>query len=189
MVDFLLFIIGKTSSGKDTIANYIKDKYGFEIVCSYTTRPKRDYEENGVQHFFIDDLTMDIVETGDVIAWTKNDMTGIRYCATTDALKSDKAVYIINPEGIKWFEENGVDVSYKSIYIDLDDDIIKSRALSRGDNVETLELRLASEHDEFNGYRDSGQYDYIINTDCSMDEMFKKVDNIMGGVLNDIRTL
>ena len=37
----ILFIVGKTSSGKDTVANYLSEKYDIPMVVSYTTRLKK----------------------------------------------------------------------------------------------------------------------------------------------------
>lgn len=42
----VICIIGKTSTGKDTIAKYLESKYGASPVVSYTTRPARAGEMN-----------------------------------------------------------------------------------------------------------------------------------------------
>ena len=49
----IIAVIGKTSSGKDTVAKVLNEKYGIPSVVSMTTRPKREYETNGVEHVFI----------------------------------------------------------------------------------------------------------------------------------------
>ena len=50
----IICLVGKTGTGKDTIAKFLYETFGIESICSYTTRPKRDYEINGVEHYFID---------------------------------------------------------------------------------------------------------------------------------------
>ena len=42
----IIAVIGKTSSGKDTVAKVLNEKYGIPSVVSMTTRPKREYETN-----------------------------------------------------------------------------------------------------------------------------------------------
>jgi guanylate kinase len=177
----LLFIVGKTSSGKDTISKYISEKYNIPFVVSYTTRLRRISETNGVEHYFISESEMNELEkSSELIAWTKNDKTGIRYCATTDSFEGDTAIYIINPEGIQWFKDNSNgSIRFRSIYVNLNEDTIISRALLRGDKEDVLLKRLNSERDEFNAYRDSNNWDYIINTDCSLEQMYESVDKIM----------
>ena len=76
----LIFLVGKTSSGKDTVAKYISDKYGIPMVCSYTTRGMRDYEEDGVQHYFVSKERMkEILETESIVAYVKFPKTEIEY--------------------------------------------------------------------------------------------------------------
>ena len=49
----LIAIIGRSGSGKDSLKNYIKEKYKLREVVSYTTRPMRDNEVEGREHYFI----------------------------------------------------------------------------------------------------------------------------------------
>ena len=67
--------VGETNSGKDTIVNKIceMDKR-FSTVVSYTSRPKRDNETDGVEHHFVDSDTIKDIMTNrpdDVVAYTK----------------------------------------------------------------------------------------------------------------------
>lgn len=47
-----IYIMGKSSAGKDTIYSKLKDKIQTNLYVPYTTRPKREGEENGIQYFF-----------------------------------------------------------------------------------------------------------------------------------------
>lgn len=49
-------LMGKSSSGKDTIFKEINEDKDLDLkpIISYTTRPKRINETNGVEYFFID---------------------------------------------------------------------------------------------------------------------------------------
>ena len=100
----LFVVVGKTSTGKDTVCNYMNQRYGIKPVVSYSTREMRSYEKNGVQHFFISDQEMDELEKrDDLLAWTKFPKTGIRYCATLSSIgDAETATYILNPDGIDW---------------------------------------------------------------------------------------
>ena len=40
----MIVILGKTCSGKDTVVNRLIEKYEYERIISYTTRPKRKGE-------------------------------------------------------------------------------------------------------------------------------------------------
>lgn len=51
----IFYIMGKSSSGKDTIYNrLIKDKeLNLNTITGYTTRPMREGEKNGKEYFFV----------------------------------------------------------------------------------------------------------------------------------------
>ena len=53
----IVFIMGKSSSGKDSIYKKLKedDKLGLTNVVLYTTRPRRDGETDGVEYNFVTD--------------------------------------------------------------------------------------------------------------------------------------
>lgn len=51
----ILALFGKSGAGKDTILEKIALEYGDKVnkIVSCTTRPKRDYEENGIHYYFL----------------------------------------------------------------------------------------------------------------------------------------
>lgn len=181
----LIFIVGKTNSGKDTVAKLFKELYNIPMVCSYTTRSMRNYEIDGVQHYFINKADMTkLIKTEDIIAYTKSEKTGVEYCATVESLTEETMIYIINPDGIKWFKEHGTkEIEVVTIYVDLDNDTILNRGLSRGDDIGVLKLRLESESREFNEFKDSKEYDYYIDNSDTYEELKKQVEDIAGVIL------
>ena len=54
----IFYIMGKSSSGKDTIFNIIKDKLKMNTYVMYTTRPIREGEEDGKTYHYISDEVM-----------------------------------------------------------------------------------------------------------------------------------
>ena len=183
--NYIIAIIGKTNSGKDTAAKYLHNKYGLDMVVSHTTRPMRTYETNGKEHWFDTKLEFDnFLKNNKIIAYTKNDMTGIEYAAVLSKEELSKnMIYIINPDGINWMHKNAPDINILSIYIDLNEEEIINRGIKRGDNIEVLKERLASERDEFNTFRDDigadgwFNYNFLIYND-TLDNLYKGLDNI-----------
>ena len=183
--NYIIAIIGKTSSGKDTATKYLKEKYGLDMVVSHTTRPMRTYETNGKEHWFDTKSEFDaFLKNNKVIAYTKNDMTGIEYAAVLSKEELSKnMVYLINPDGINWMRKNAPDINILSIYIDLNEEEIINRGIKRGDNIEVLKERLASERDEFNHFRDDigadgwFNYNFLIYND-TLDNLYKDLDTI-----------
>ena len=65
----IFYVMGKSSSGKDTIYKRLMEKNpDFRTVVPYTTRPVRDGEKDGVEYFFSDEAQLnEMQEAGKVI--------------------------------------------------------------------------------------------------------------------------
>ena len=66
----IFYLMGKSSSGKDTIYNQLihKDSLQLKKIVLYTTRPRRIGETNGVQYYFVDnDSAIRLQKAGKVI--------------------------------------------------------------------------------------------------------------------------
>ena len=48
-----IVITGKSSSGKNSLQNYLVSNYDFVNLVSHTTRPPRPNESNGYDYYFI----------------------------------------------------------------------------------------------------------------------------------------
>ena len=69
-------LMGKSSSGKDTIFKEISNKKELRLnpIVLYTTRPKRTNETNGVEYFFInEDKLEQFKDQGKIIECRKYD--------------------------------------------------------------------------------------------------------------------
>jgi guanylate kinase len=175
-------IVGKTASGKDTIARHISETFHLPIICSATTRPMRDYETNGKEHWFVTKEQMaEMKNSPNVIAYTKMPYTGIEYAATTDMVKGySDMIYVINPEGIRWFKENGTkNQTMLSIYVDLPDSMIVDRAVKRGDRMCDVMDRLASESKEMNEFRDKHKYNLYVDNSGALSSTLDRVDRFV----------
>lgn len=135
----IFFIMGKSSTGKDTIyKNLIEnEELNLKNVIIYTTRPIRIGEQNGVEYYFTNEDSLKKFEKlGRVIEKRKyNTMHGPWYYFTVDDgqinLKSEN--YIIlgtleSYENIRNYYGNEVLIP---IYIEVEDGVRLERALKR----------------------------------------------------------
>lgn len=59
----IFYLMGKSSSGKDTIFKELKKRMPFlHTVTIYTTRPMRENERDGEEYFFVDDKVLDVFQ-------------------------------------------------------------------------------------------------------------------------------
>ena len=137
----VLALFGKSGVGKDAILNWIVSEYPaiFHKIVSCTTRPKRDYEVEGVDYFFLSHLDfIKRVYNGDMLETVFfNDWA---YGTSISALDKDKInIAILNPEGIRMLmEDNRIDL--RIVYIDCPDRIRLIRALTRQQDIDCGEL-------------------------------------------------
>lgn len=54
----IFILAGMTLSGKTTVAKILSEKYGLNKVVGFTTRPKREGEEDGVEYNFYSSQTL-----------------------------------------------------------------------------------------------------------------------------------
>lgn len=91
----LITITGPSGAGKDTVARMLSDLGGYKVICSYTTRPKREGEIDGVEHHFVEKCD---VPHDKMLAYTQ--YGGYEYWTTIDQV-TDKAIYVIDEDGLR----------------------------------------------------------------------------------------
>lgn len=182
----LVCIVGETASGKDTVARFLRKAFGLKDVCSHTTRPPREGEINGREHWFDTQEEFDSIRKNNKIcAYTKIEKSssgskGYEYCATLEDVQNAD-LYIIDPSGIDYLETHFPEIPLLIIYIEASKEIRKARALSRDFTQEqAFEARYANEHDEFERFYNNGAWNYvIINEGISEVALCASVRNIM----------
>ena len=91
----LITITGPSGAGKDTVARMLSEMSGYKVLCSYTTRPKREGEIDGVEHYFVDKCN---IPHDKMLAYTQ--YGGYEYWVTIDQVKN-KSIYVIDEDGLK----------------------------------------------------------------------------------------
>ena len=105
----LYLFVGRSASGKTTIANILEEKHGYRQVSSYTTRhPRYDGE---IGHIFISDHDFD--NLGELAAYTE--YNGHRYCTTVQQLE-ECDIYVIDVPGIETLLKKNIDRPIVIIY-------------------------------------------------------------------------
>lgn len=180
----LIVLVGKTCSGKTTIRNEL-NKLGFRSIVTWTTRPIRDGEIQNKTYHYVSDEEFDELLEDQFFVETKtyNTAHGVwRYGSSVeDWDRKEDAVIILSPEGYLDFVEYGLKfgegiIEHFSIYIYSNNKTIKERLLSRGDNKEEAERRIAQDNKDFEGF---GKYADRIVYNNSEDNIKDVVDRII----------
>ena len=172
----VFLVIGRSGTGKDTLVNYMCQKYGLKKLKSYTTRPPRQNEED--THIFISPEDVQKYQD-DIIAYTK--IGEFKYFATKSQLK-DINFYIIDPKGVQDLEKIPnlkEEFSFIKLFIYLPEKERKKRIALRGDSEETFLKRQEGEKQQFDNFElQTDLFDYAI---CNMDliEAQKELEHIV----------
>ena len=157
----LICIMGKTASGKDTLANKLCERTGLRQIISYTTRERRVNEGN--THTFIsNDEYQSLEDSGQIAAFTQ--IGPYKYCCTINQLyKND--IYVIDPIGIQHLREmNLPNLRLVTVYINTPDDVRRERAIGkRGDDRLTFMKREMAERDQFRTMLKNADFDYAVS--------------------------
>lgn len=178
----IIAIIGKTCSGKDTVANYIHHTYGIPPVISYTQKPKRDDQINGEHHWFVSQEEFDKIKADEenLLGYVKFPYTRYEYCATTEIFETqDVVTYVIDPVGLEWLKEHHPDINIIPIILSITDKTLKERSIARGDDPKMLEDRIQSEREMFRGVFEKIKDAHILVEKETYEEFFKTVDAVM----------
>ncbi|MGN0245294.1 MAG: guanylate kinase [Lachnospiraceae bacterium] len=135
----IFYLMGKSSSGKDTIYNKLlqNEKLKLQKIVLYTTRPIRAGEENGIHYYYVDEKEADeLVEAGKVIELRAYDtFYGVwkYFTVHDDQIDLEKSDYLMIGT-IESFQKTKAYFGSERvvpIMIELDDGVRLQRALDR----------------------------------------------------------
>ena len=147
----MLCLVGKSCTGKDTILKKMLSNFGYKPVVTYTTRPARPGEVDGVDYHFIDKSQFRRMKLQGFFAETTsyNVSTGETwYYGTLLKDLNDDSIIILNPEGLRTLKENK-DLNIVSFLITAKEGTLRERLKKRGDNLEEAERRFEADKKDF----------------------------------------
>lgn len=158
----LFYIIGKSATGKDTIYKKIKEKIEIKSYVSYTTRPIRSGEKEGIDYNFIsfDEIAKYENENKIIERRTYQTVYGpwVYLTVNDEQLNQDGSILTVGTlesyEKIKNYFKDNKEVKIIPIYICIDEDERRKRAIAREEKqkkpkYEEMERRLKADNIDF----------------------------------------
>lgn len=131
-------VMGKSSSGKDTVYKKLKEQYKeFRLIVPYTTRPIREGEKDGVEYYFVDpEQFRAMKEDGKVIeSRSYNTKCGIwtYFTANDGQIDLSAADYLLIGTLVSYqaLREYFGEEAIVPVYLEVEDGLRLARALER----------------------------------------------------------
>ena len=179
----MIVLVGESASGKSSIERNLVEEYGFNKIVSYTTRPPREGEVDGIDYRFTDTTQfLKLKEEGFFAeVATYRDW---HYGVAKEDCTNDK-VAVLTPYGLRQVSKIK-DIDIISFYINVPrrDRLIK--ILQRGDNIEESYRRNLSDVGMFDGIED--EVNYVIDNEGyknSIDSLSQKILGIVATHMAD----
>ena len=155
-----IVLTGAMASGKTSLAWFLEQE-GIKRVTTYTTRPKRIGEKDGVDYHYISEEEFLGLKKKHFFAETTHYDTvfGRWYygSAKEDYRSNDDTVIVLNPRGVMCLAEEAF-----VVLIDLPEEILVRRALLRGDTPEEITRRIIADKLDFQKLKGNHLYDKLI---------------------------
>ena len=154
----MIVLVGESASGKSSIEKYLVDTYKYNKIISYTTRPPRSGEVDGVDYHFISVEQFKSLNEQGFFA-EKAEYRDWYYGVAKEDCTDDK-VAVLTPHGLRQISKIK-DINIISFYINVPrrDRLIK--ILQRGDDIEESYRRNVSDVGMFDGIED--EVDFVIH--------------------------
>ncbi len=137
----IFYIMGKSSSGKDTIYKKVLEKLPkLKTIILYTTRPIREGETDGVEYFFVDEERLEEMQEEERVIEVRsyNTTCGVWTYFTADdgQINLEKYDYLVigTLESYREMKEYFGEDKLFPIYIEVEDGLRLERALKRERN-------------------------------------------------------
>ena len=189
MINFIT-ISAPSGSGKTTLCKALQDVHSeIEWSISYTTREKRDIEEDGVDYHFISlDRFEDLIMKGHFVEW--ENVHGFYYGTTiislTNALKKDKMLLLeMDVKGSMSIKKLYPNQTFSIFIIPPSIEHLRDRLKNRGtDSEKRIKIRLKRFQEEMEF---QNKFDYVmVNEDLELAkiELQNTINKLKQGVTN-----
>lgn len=158
-------LVGASATGKSTVERILQEVYGHNRCVSITTRPKRDYERDGVDYHFLTVADIDQLEQEGLLA-ERTCFNGWHYGLTVAEIE-EGGVVVIEPNGLRQIIEKVGRENVFVVYLTYPDKerLIRSLVARNDNDVDEVIRRFQADKKDMQGMEDIA--DIIIRNEDS----------------------
>ncbi len=156
----MLVMVGASASGKTEISKMLIKHSRFKKMVTFTTRPIREGEKDGIDYYFLDKkaflLKKDRGEFIETVEYANH------FYGTAFKEASINSVLIVDPNGANVLNQK-LDEETVFFYLEASEAVRTKRMKERGDHLRDIQTRIQKDRAIF--HRDALDHvDYVINT-------------------------
>ena len=133
----IVIICGQSGSGKSTLRKALLKTHHFEKAQSYTTRPPRNDEQNGIDYNFVSQSFFDSLPN----IFLKREDNGYMYGVDKTSFQKKNIISILDENGIAELSTHFAPSEIKIIYLNVPKKILIARLKQRGMNLTEIAQR------------------------------------------------
>lgn len=153
----IIAIVGASGSGKTALSAYLQKSLGIPYLVSFTTRPMRSGELNGVDHYFVP--VEDAPDPAETFAYTN--FGGNHYWTTREQIDREEMIsYVIDEKGlIDLWKKWGDTYNVISVYVKRPNN--PTDAVRQSRDAERIQIP-------------EDKYDIVLVNDSTINDFFKQ---------------
>jgi len=148
-----VIFVGKSAAGKDHARKICEQWLEIPYQVSYTTRPPRENEQNGLDYNFIslDSAIHEYIEKDRFYQHVV--FNGWVYGTTREQMAVENACFIMTPAAVAQLTEIDRNESL-IIYLDIEEEIRRNRIYERNQCDDSVDRRMEADFVDFEGFSD-----------------------------------
>lgn len=190
----IIVLVGKTASGKTTIANELCKHHGYKRIITYTTRPMRKNEVQDVDYHFISNKQFNkMVENNEFTEYKRyNTAHGVWSYGSIITLEQEYSddcyVIILTPQGLRDLSKKMS--RYIAFYLNVGFKSQLERLKKRGDEEQQIIKRLKNDAKDFENVLDLVDHNFYTTDNFHIDGKFsfsspQKIANRISNFMSD----
>ena len=179
----VIVLVGASASGKSTLAKqFVENNPSFSRIVTYTTRPKREGEVDGIDYHFVSDEVFDsMIKRGSFVEHAS--YRDWKYGTAINFGNTENKIVVLTPAGARAFRKYAelnpdLELDIFVVYLQVDRRSRLIKILQRGDDLEEAYRRSLSDVGQFDGFEN--ETDCVINNDkfeMNVDVLCSILDN------------
>lgn len=154
MTNKFVALVGASATGKSTVERILQEEYGFNRCISLTSRPKRDYEVDGVDYHFVTVEDFNNLRNEGLLV-EETVFNNWHYGLTVSEVE-EGGVVVIEPNGLRQIIERAGRENVFVVYLTYPDKerLIRSLVTRNDNNVDEVIRRYQADKKDMQGMED-----------------------------------